>query len=438
MRGKTFRIITLGCKVNQYESAYLNAALSEAGMVPAGPGEPCDVALIHTCIVTRRAAHQSRQQIRKAIRENPDGVIGAVGCYPQVFPEEITGIQGITLMAGNRAKSKLPDTIRACLETREKASVVEPFSGETPFEPMPLESFPGRTRAYLKIQDGCESYCSYCIVPYARGPCRSLAPDRVLAGLGALSESGYLEVVLTGIHLGKYGEDLSPKWDLVRLLRAIGKAGFPGRIRLSSLEPQEIHDALIELMAGEDWLCRHVHIPLQSGDDGVLKRMNRQYRAGSFARLVERIYSMDPVTAIGVDVMAGFPGEGPEAHGNSLSLVRDLPVSYLHVFPYSPRPGTPAAGYRPQLQPELIKKRAGELRTLGRKKRAAFYASCVGRTFQVLCQGWESVKEQRVRSVSDNYLPVFFRSEERLENVLVPVRIEGASQGEVFGRKAPF
>jgi threonylcarbamoyladenosine tRNA methylthiotransferase MtaB len=251
--------------------------------------------------------------------------------------------------------------------------------------------------------------------------------------VGALAEEGYLEVVLTGIHLGKYGLDLGGGMNISGLLLALGKQGFPTRIRLSSLEPNEIDAGLVEMAANEKWLCRHFHIPLQSGDDGVLKRMNRNYTGRDFAELIKSIHDKIPLAGIGVDVMAGFPGEDRAAHDKTCSLIADLPVSYLHVFPYSHRPGTSAAGFDGQNDPEVIKTRARELRNLGQRKREVFYHRCLNNEFQVLPEGWHSKQEEMVKGTSDNYLPVFFPSSSPIENRLVDVKVEKARRDGVIG-----
>jgi threonylcarbamoyladenosine tRNA methylthiotransferase MtaB len=420
----TFKIITLGCKVNQYESAYLEEAFLDAGWRRPLPGETADVAIINTCIVTQRAAHQSRQAIRKAVRENPGGVVVAAGCYAQVFPQELTEIKGIGLIAGNRAKSKIPDILRRLETPQEPLVQVDEFSPGEAFECLKIRRFAGRSRAYLKIQDGCESFCSYCIVPFARGPYRSLPLAQVLSMLGTFAKEGYREVVLTGIHLGKYGYDLQGKTDLNALLSAIAGEGFPLRIRLSSLEPNEIDEDLLGLMAAEPWLCRHLHIPLQSGDDGILRRMNRRYTARDFAGLIRTVHDLVPLAAVGVDILAGFPGETSTAHHHTVSLIRDLPVSYLHVFPFSPRKGTPAADLNHGNDPRIIKERAQELRELGGCKKQAFYEQCLKKEFQVLAEAWHSREAKIVKGTSDNYLTVLFPSSVLPDRTFVTVQTE--------------
>ncbi|MDQ1336060.1 MAG: threonylcarbamoyladenosine tRNA methylthiotransferase MtaB [Thermodesulfobacteriota bacterium] len=427
---KKFRVITLGCKVNQYESAYFNEALTQAGWRVAGRDETANAVIVNTCIVTQRAAHQSRQAVRKAIRENPAGYVAAVGCYAQVFPKELSKIEGLGLIADNRMKAGVPGFLVRGDRPPGAAVLSKSFEPGTRFDVMDICHFPGRARAYLKIQDGCESFCSYCIVPLARGPCRSLGPEKVLRMLESLSNQGYGEAVLTGIHLGKYGVDLGADVDLVSLLRQIGREGFPLRIRLSSIEPNEVRADLIDMAASEPWLCQHFHIPLQSGDDRVLRRMNRHYAAREFADTVKAIHARIRHAAIGVDMMAGFPGEDAVAHHNSYSLLKDLPVSYLHVFPFSPRPGTAASRFKGRVAPEEIKKRAARLRELGDMKRRVFYERCLNREFPVLAETWESRERGIMQGRSGNYLPVVFRLAPDAAAVHFQVRM-----GRIEGRR---
>lgn len=429
----TFKVITLGCRVNQYESAYLSEELAHAGLRRALKGERADITVINTCIVTQRASHQSRQAIRKAIRENPAGLVAAVGCYAQVFPDELDRIQGIRMIADNRAKGKLPGLLINAAESGQKAVVLKNFEPEMGFEFLRIKRFPGRTRANLKIQDGCQSFCTYCIVPFARGPYRSLPVSNVLSMIESLAGEGYREIVLTGIHLGKYGADLGGGMNLNGLLRSLGKEGFPVRVRLSSLHPDEIDEELIDMAASEKWLCRHFHISLQSGDDGTLKKMNRNYKTGEFAGLIETIYDRIPLAAMGIDIISGFPGEDRAAHENTCSLIRDLPVSYLHVFPFSARPGTEAAGLAGHIAPEEIKKRAAELRSLGQIKRDAFYRGCLDKNFLILAERRHPGEKNIFQGMSDNYLPVVFPSDKDVTGRLVSVNMERVENGKVTG-----
>jgi threonylcarbamoyladenosine tRNA methylthiotransferase MtaB len=295
------------------------------------------------------------------------------------------------------------------------------FNASLSEEILPLSE---RTRSFLKIQDGCDSFCSYCIVPFSRGPLRSLDPLKVIVLLRSLSEEGYKEVVFTGIHLGKYGVDLRPATSLKDLLNLVGKERLPLRIRLSSIEPKEVVPELIRMAASEEWLCRHFHIPLQSGDNDILKRMNRNYTSEEYARLVESIHSQIPLAAIGVDIMAGFPGEEDKAHRNTYDLVKGLPVSYFHVFPFSPRQGTAAWDFKDKVGEREIKRRAEALRVLGQKKRENFYRSCMGKTFQVLAEGLDRSGMGMIKGLTDNYLPVLFPFPREIKNEMIPVRID--------------
>ena len=428
---KTFRIITLGCKVNQYESACLREALLQAGWQEAPKGGKAEASIVNTCIVTHSASYQSRQAIRRAIKGNPGGLTAAVGCYAQVFSEELLEIRGLDLVAGNGAKHRLPDLLQDREKGRAPLFMSEEFSSLCFSDLLPLSA---RTRAVLKIQDGCDSFCSYCIVPYARGSVRSLEPHKVIENLEALAEKGYKEVVLTGVHLGRYGIDLHPAMGLKDLLSLLGKQKLPSRIRLSSLEPKEIGPDIIEMVASEPWLCRHFHIPLQSGDDNILKKMNRPYTALEFRSLIEKIRARVPVAAIGVDIMAGFPGEGEKAWLSTYGLVRDLPLSYFHVFPFSPRRGTPAWSFAERVPDPEIKKRTAQLRVLGEYKRRSFYESCVGLEFDILSEGWHG-NGLWIKGLSDNYLPVVFESPNPSQNEMVRVRIERVDAKTVHGAR---
>ena len=434
MTNRTFKIVALGCKVNQYESAYLKERLIATGLRQAEKGDGADITIINTCIVTQSASHQSRQAIRRALRENPSGMTAAIGCYAQVFPEELSRIDGIGLIAGNTEKAQLPDILLNSIGSHGLCIGSKGFKKEMSFDFLPIKGFMDRTRAFLKIQDGCESFCSYCIVPFARGPLRSLDPSRVIKMLSSLCKNGYKEVVLTGVHLGKYGVGLKNGIELKWLLHKIGKEGLPLRIRLSSIEPNEIDQDLIDLMASEKWLCRHFHIPLQSGDNGILEKMNRHYTSKELAELIERIHRRIPLAAIGVDIMAGFPGEDDRAYQNTYSLIKDLPVSYLHVFPFSPRKGTAAAGFPDQVNQKVIKERAEGLRDLGKRKREVFYNSCLGKEFSVLTEGWHSEGEGLIKGLSDNYLKVIFPYSRLIKNSVVDVRMDEVSKDGIIGR----
>jgi threonylcarbamoyladenosine tRNA methylthiotransferase MtaB len=300
---------------------------------------------------------------------------------------------------------------------------------------MPVTHFPDHTRAFLKIQDGCDAYCSYCIVPYARGPERSLPPEAVLDGIKRFARAGYREVVLTGIHLGRYGRDLTPPADLLDLLGQAEREKTVERLRLSSIEALEVTDALIAFMAGSETLCPHLHIPLQSGDDRILALMKRHYETGFFRDLLEKISRAVPDIAIGIDVMVGFPGEDEGAFENTRRFIEALPVAYLHVFPYSERPKTAAAALPGKVPPADRKRRAEALRRLGQAKRAAFAERFIGRELTVLVEGGKNKPSGGITGFSANYIPVVvLPGGANLANQRVRVVPEHYEDGKLFAR----
>ncbi len=421
-----FKIVTLGCKVNQYESAFLSESLLKKGWERAE--KDADLVIINTCIVTQKASHQSRQQIRKAIRENPKAKIVVTGCYAQVYPDELSKIKRINLIISNTEKTKILELIER-ISPSDSFIVHRRFSKKEKFEQMKICRFEEKTRAFLKIQDGCEAFCTYCIVPYARGPYRSLKPEDVFSSIETFIENGYKEIVLTGIHLGRYGKDLDT--DLVTLLKEIGKRNYPVRIRLSSIEPMEITEELLDLIATQDWLCKHLHIPLQSGDNRILKLMKRDYTRKDFYDLIMKIHDMMPFAGIGTDIMVGFPGEDRIAYENTVSLIKDLPISYLHVFPYSDRKGTAAFYFKEKVHPEIVKERARRIREIGRKKKEEFFKRCIGRSFLTLVEGKK--EGGYLRGTTDNYIHVLIQSEKDVKNELVMVKLRKIQQDEMIG-----
>ena len=413
---KIFQIITLGCKVNRCESDALDRRLGQAGGRVAGKGEAADLCVINTCAVTSKAAMQSRQAVRRAIRENPGARIVVTGCHAQTEPETIRAIHGVDQIVGYRGKAAL-----ARLLSPDMAA--GPGEPEIHFSPLVAGVSGDRTRPFLKIQDGCDAFCTYCIVPHARGRSRSMPLESVKVNLAALAAAGYREAVLTGIHLGMYGRDLSPPVPLIDLLKQIETHPAPDRIRLSSIEPAELTGDVIGEVADGARFCPHFHIPLQSGDDGILKRMRRPYTAGFFSELVRRIVDRMPDAAIGVDVLIGFPGETRRAFENTYAVIDALPVSYLHVFPFSARPGTPAAHYPCLVPAEVIKERCRRLRALSEEKKARFYRRHVGRVRDVLVETRRDRETGRLKGLTANYIEVQVDGDDTLMNRLVPVRM---------------
>ncbi len=406
---QTVAIATLGCKTNQFESAAIEEQLRQAGYTIVPFEEGADLVVVNTCTVTARTDAQSRNLIRRARRLNLHARIIVTGCYAQVEPEEIRRIPGVAMVIGNDEKK---DLLRYLAEERERQLVAtDGLKSGRGGVGLSLTTFTDRSRAFLQIQNGCDAFCSYCIIPYARGSSRSVPADQVLERVRRLTASGYHEIVLTGIHMGAYGLDLEPKTSLTDLVFAIEEQTRVHRLRLGSIEPNEVSDRLIERMAVSDRLCPHLHIPLQSGSDSVLKRMNRHYDAGFFHRLIEKIHRAVPEVAIGVDVIAGFPGETEEEFEQTWRLIDHLPLSHLHVFPYSRRPGTPAAGMDGQLDGALIRERAAKLRSLGETKARRYAERFVGRVLELVVEGGR--EDGWRRGLSRNYLAVQFKGEAR-------------------------
>jgi threonylcarbamoyladenosine tRNA methylthiotransferase MtaB len=394
-------IVTLGCKVNQFESEAMAEALEREGweLVPFGPSADCTI--INTCVVTGRAEADSRRWIHRARRANPHGLLLAVGCFPQIDPSGVISL-GADGVAGNQEKESIPAIIEGMRHGEKPVSKVgDIMEAEAP-PALQATRFRRHTRAFLKIQDGCDARCSYCIVPLARGRSRSIPPVHVLASLKGFQEGGYQEVVLAGIHLGAYGLDLAPKTTFLELLHQIETVETPGRIRLSSLEPQEVTPELVTFISSSRKICPHLHLPLQSGADEVLGRMRRPYTRTFFRDLVLDISEQIPHAAIGVDVMVGFPGEDEQAFNRTYDLLKELPLSYLHCFPFSPRPGTKAAGMPFQVGEREKKERAQILRRLSREKRRAFYSRFINHPLPFLIE--HRREKGMLRGISRNYI----------------------------------
>ncbi len=436
---KTVAVATLGCKVNQCESASFQSCFEEQGYTVNPFYTAADIYVINTCAVTAKAAAQSRQLIRRAQRTNPEAKVVVTGCYAQIAPQKIRQIEADPIViVGNANKHQIFEAAlseAAPLQSFQQNQAGEYFNDITvqdEISQLPVRRFPGRTRAFLKVQDGCNNFCSYCIVPYARGRSRSLTQDKVLNQALLYAQEGHREIVLTGIHVGHYGLDLKPAATLLDLLKKLTAATPDIRYRLSSLEPTEITPELLEFMTAADNFMPHLHIPLQSGSGKILKKMHRRYTAEEFIAKVLRCKKMLPAAAIGVDVLVGFPGETEEDFLQTYDTVTKLPVTYLHVFPYSKRPGTPAAKMTHQVAAEIKDERVAVLRKLDHKKRNAFYGSRIGKVHAVLVEAEKSV-DGLARGFTDNYIPVHFQARPDDANRVVPVKLENLQERFVIG-----
>jgi len=430
---KKVAITTLGCKTNQFESAAMTEALARDGyeLVPFAAG--ADIYIVNTCTVTARTDAESRRLIRRASRWNPEGKIVVTGCYAQLAADDLKELPGVALVMGNREKGGVTALLQE-LEGGEPRVVVAEIAAELEMAPLSLESFAEHTRAFLQVQNGCNAFCAYCIVPYARGRSRSVPLDEVLDGIRKLAARGFREVVLTGIHLGAYGLDLQPRHELLDLLAAVEGEGMVERLRVGSVEPNEITPEFIGFHSTSRHICPHLHLPLQSGSASVLERMGRRYTPHTVRELVGSLLAAVPEMAIGFDVIAGFPGESEEEHRATCDLIASLPVAYLHVFPYSSRPGTKAADMPGHLSPAVVKSRAEELRLIGEEKKRVFARRFVGGELPVLVQSKSS--GGMVTGLSRNYLSVTFPAsfDSKGEELLVRITgvdADGSCRGEL-------
>lgn len=429
---KTYVIKTLGCKVNRFDSDALEAALEKRGWRRAGGDEPAALCIVNTCTVTGKGAMQSRQEIRRLIRRFPKARVVVTGCHAQVAPQDLRSIAGVDDVVGTADKGLIPERVTALLEKKtvirtgnNLEASVGPDRGCFADPSLPVTG--RRTRPVVKIQDGCDAFCTYCIVPYARGRSRSSDPEDVLAALFGLSEAGYHEAVLSGIHLGHYGRDLSPPTDLTAMMRQIERLRPIRRVRLSSIEPNEIEEEMLEIIAGSDRFCRHLHVPLQSGSDDVLQKMGRPYSAALFSGKVAGIREKLPDAAIGADVLIGFPGETDAAFADTYDLVASLPLAYLHVFPFSPRPGTPASRYPGRVPHAVVRERCGSMRRLGARKRERFLSRWIGKEVEVLVESNRDRETGKWKGISSQYTTVLLDSDEHLSNRILRVRVEAVA-----------
>ncbi len=426
-------ITTLGCKINQYDSAVIQSRL-EKGRHSFVPFEDeADFYIVNACTVTDRADWEARQLVRRAKRRSPAARVLVTGCYAQVNPGEVAQVPGVDYVVGlNRLDEMLGFVEQTGLSPDAQRVAVGDVRKERGVPVLGARALPGHTRAFLKIQEGCNYSCTYCIIPIARGLSRSVPPADILREVGSLVEHGFKEIVLTGIHLGGYGHDLTPKIDLTALLEAILEKSGIRRLRLSSLDPRELPERLLNLMARSEILCPHLHVCAQAGDDHILKQMRRNYDTAYYREIVTKARELLPDAALGSDIIVGFPGESEESFARQMEFFDSLPLTYFHVFPYSVRAATAAASLPDQVSNAAKKKRAKKMRELGARKKKEFYRRFLGRRLSVLVEGG-SKADGALRGYSRNYLPVWVRGEAHV-NREVEVAIEELANGTLVGR----
>ena len=428
---KTVAVVTLGCKTNQFESAAMRESLEQVGyrLVPFAAG--ADLVVVNTCTVTTATDAESRNLVRRARRLNQACRVVVTGCYAQIDPQALADLPGVDLVIGNEEKRELLHHLHG--SGADRVIVADIRQAKAAAIPV-LSCITERSRAFVQVQNGCDASCSYCIIPHARGPSRSAPPAQVVSQLRLLAAVDAAEIVLTGIHIGAYGLDLRPPISLLALLRRIETETAVRRLRLGSIEPTEIAPAMIAHLAASTVVCPHLHIPLQAGDDAVLQRMRRPYGREDFRLLVASIRKALPEAAIGLDVIAGFPGESAAEFANTVHLIEELPVTHLHVFPFSRRPGTAAAAMPGHLPGNIKKARAEQLRRLGAAKLAVFAGGFVGRELEVVVEG--GGKSGLLKGLTRNYLEMRFAGGSELVGRCVIVRVVAAEGGLLSGELA--
>ncbi|RMH05611.1 MAG: tRNA (N(6)-L-threonylcarbamoyladenosine(37)-C(2))-methylthiotransferase MtaB [Nitrospirae bacterium] len=428
---KTVAVHTIGCRLNQAETALLVNRFEELGYHPVPFGHPTDLLVVNTCTVTEEAEQDCWRAVRQTLRHSPHAIVAVTGCYAQTGRDRLRQLPGVDFIIGNQYKMQLPDVLHWAprWKKRLKPTVLHsPRLDRAQF----MQPGVGRyqtTRANLKIQDGCNFRCAFCLIPTARGRERSRVMDDALREAEQLVARGHRELVLTGVNIGRYREgDL----DLLALIQRLERIAGLERIRISSIEPTTIPDGLLEYMASSPKLCRHLHVPLQSGDNAILQAMRRRYMVRDYVTWVERAAQCVPGLCLGTDLLVGFPGEEDPQFANTLAIAKELPFAYFHVFRYSPRPGTAAARLPRRVPPAVIRERARLLNALSRAKRLAFYQTHIGQTVRVLVEAND--KHGVMTGLTDNYVKVGIPGDTPGSNQLVTVTITGVTDGLALGQ----
>ena len=424
----TASLHTLGCRLNQAETAIIAEALKKEGYELVPYGEPSDLTVINTCTVTEQADSKCRQVVRQSIRKNPDTYVAVVGCYAQMAVDLISKIDGVDLIIGNEHKLKLPRYLDGLQKNSQPLVVHSPKIPRKEFTIESVGLYDTHTRANLKIQDGCNFVCSFCIVATARGPARSRKFDDILLEARKLTDMGFKEIVLTGVNIGTYSQDGKSFLDILSEMEKI--AGLR-RIRISSIEPTTVSRALLDLMADSQKICRYLHIPLQSGDDEILSAMRRKHTAAEFSDIVDYAVKKMPDIGLGTDIMVGFPGEDEQKFINTKKFIADLPLAYFHIFTYSDRKGTAAYNYKPKVEHQQKKVRNRVMIELGERKKQAFYQRFLGGITEVLFE--EQDKNGYWGGFSGNYMRVKVKSAADLKNSIKKVRLLSIDNGEILG-----
>jgi len=424
---------TLGCKVNQYETEAMTESFENAGYEIVDYSEFADVYIINTCTVTNMGDRKSRQIIRRAREKNPEALVAVVGCYSQIAPGEVLEIPEVSLVVGTDERSRMVELVEYAMEKEEKLNMVNDIMKVKEFEEMSIKSYKSRTRAFLKIQEGCDQYCTYCIIPYARGHIRSRKPDSIIAEVKELAENGFREIVLTGIHVASYGKDLG-NTSLIDIIEKVHEIDGIRRIRMSSVDPNVMTDGFIERLSRLPKICGHFHLSLQSGCDETLKRMNRKYTTGEYRRVVEKLREVFADVAITTDLIVGFPGETEEEFQKTVDFVEEIAFSAMHVFKYSQRTGTPAAKYENQIKPQVKDSRSKVITAIAQKNEEKFKKAFIGRSKPVLYEQPFDGQKSLFEGLTDNYIRVVSESREDIKGKIIETVLAELKEDYMTGR----
>ena len=425
----TFNIITLGCKVNQYESEAVEELFLNKGFEKAS--QNADIYVINTCTVTNMSDRKSRQMISRARKDNPEAILAVMGCYSQVKPEEVAAIEGVDIVLGSRNKENVVELCEDMLQNKGAMDQVIATSETKTYEELQISNQTEMTRAYLKIQDGCNMYCSYCLIPYARGNIVSRDISSIVDETKRLAHNGFKEIVLTGIHVSSYGKDFEDGSELIDVIEAVADVDGIERIRLSSMEPRHITLDFLERMKATQKACDHFHLSLQSGSDDVLKAMNRKYDTAMYKEKCDLIRQVFPNAGLTTDLIVGFPGESEDNHQETMDFVDDIKFAKTHLFKFSPREGTRASIMKDQINGNIKKQRLHDLEEIEERNRIAFLESQLGKTLSVLIES-KSDLEGYSGGYSTNYLKVNIK-EDIPSNTIVDVKITDIKNGELVG-----
>ncbi len=426
----TFNIQTLGCKVNQYESEAIEEIFEARGF--ERKEKDADIYVINTCTVTNMSDRKSRQMISRARKDNPDAIIAVMGCYSQVKPEDVAKIEGVDIILGSRNKEEVVDLCEDMLQNKEAIDQIISVSEEKTFEDLQISNQTEMTRAYMKIQDGCNMYCSYCLIPYARGNVVSRPMDSIVKESQRLAQNGFKEIVLTGIHVASYGKDFDDGSSLIDVIENVASVDGIERIRLSSMEPRHITKEFLERMKATGKACDHFHLSLQSGSDVVLKAMNRKYDTKIFKEKTGLIREVFPNAGLTTDIIVGFPGETEENHKETMDFVDDIKFAKTHLFKYSKRDGTKAAKMKEQVNGIIKKERLKDLEAIEDKNRNEFLEKQIGKTLSVLFEDKSDIEGFK-SGYSTNYLRVNVENPLLPSNEIYDVKITGIENDELIG-----